>query len=271
MLPGHYYSPIISLEALALQKDEIWKKPTKELDGIELNEEEQLNFIEKLVPFYDQLPFKPEKTEGMRYFFENIMYAYSDGIFLYCMIREAKPKRIIEVGSGHSSALMLDVNNLFFDNEIALTFIEPYPERLNSLLKKGEKINLIEKGVQSVDLKLFESLEENDILFIDSSHVMKTGSDLNFLFFEVLPKLKKGVKVHFHDIFYPFEYPKNWIFKEKRSWNEAYALRNFLSFNNKFKIILFNTYLEEFHEEWFKANMPMCLLNKGASIWLEVQ
>ncbi len=268
--PGHYYSPIISKEDLVKRENEIWKTHPRKITGLDLNEENQLKLINEFVLFYNELPFQANEKEGLRYFYENNMYSYSDAIFLFCMIRKNKPNRIIEVGSGFSSALMLDTNNLFFNNSISCTFIEPYPERLNSLLMKNEKIDLIEQPVQNVDVKLFEQLSENDILFIDSTHVSKTGSDVNFLMFEVLPRLSKGVKIHFHDIFYPFEYPKEWVIDCKRSWNEDYILRAFLAYNKKFKIVVFNTFLEEFNEKWFEENMPLCLKNKGGSIWLEV-
>lgn len=268
--PGHYYSPIISKEDMIQRAHEIWKTPPKNIIGLELNEKEQLELIEEFVTYYKELPFKANPKDGLRYYYENSMYSYSDAIFLFSMIRKNKPKRIIEVGSGFSSALMLDTNNLFFNNSIKCTFIEPYPNTLNSLLKENEEINLIQQPVQSVNVELFEQLDENDILFIDSTHVSKTGSDVNFLFFEVLPKLSKGVKIHFHDIFYPFEYPKEWVINDKRSWNEDYILRAFLSYNKKFKIIAFNTFLEEFHKEWFNEHMPLCLKNKGGSIWLDV-
>ncbi|MBF0510802.1 MAG: class I SAM-dependent methyltransferase, partial [Candidatus Omnitrophica bacterium] len=118
-----------------------------------------------------------------------------------------------------------------------------------------------------VDVSFFDELGENDILFVDSSHVSKTGSDVNHILFNILPKLNKGVLIHFHDIFYPFEYPKPWVL-EGRCWNEDYLLRAFLSYNNSFEIVVFNTFLEHFHEDWFKENMPLCLKNKGGSIWL---
>lgn len=269
--PGHYYSPTISKEDLVYRAEKIWIDPPRQIPEIELNEEMQLSLLEEFAEYYKDLPFESSFKEGLRYYYDNNMYSYSDAVFLFCMIRKSKPKRIIEVGSGFSSALMLDVNNLFCKNAIQCTFIEPYPARLNALLFENEKINLLEKPVQDVEVSLFEDLEENDILFIDSTHVSKTGSDVNFLIFNVLPNLKKGVKIHFHDIFYPFEYPKNWVIEGKRSWNEDYLLRAFLSYNKKFKIIAFNTFLEEFHEAWFKKNMPLCMKNKGGSIWLEVQ
>jgi hypothetical protein len=268
--PGHYYSPIISKVDLEYRENKIWKPFPREISGIDLNEEDQLKLIEEFKLYYDELPFHENASNGLRYFYDNNYYSYSDAIFLFCMIRKFKPNKIIEVGSGFSSAIFLDTNNLFFENKIECTFIEPYPDRLKSLLLETDQINLIEKPVQETSIEIFEQLTGNDILFIDSTHVSKTGSDVNFLIFDVLPKLKKGVKVHFYDIFYPFEYPKSWVLDDKKSWNEDYLLRAFLSYNEKIKIIAFNTFLEGFHEDWFENNMPLCLKNKGGSIWLEI-
>ncbi|NQS88701.1 hypothetical protein HQ584_02790 [Patescibacteria group bacterium] len=116
-------------------------------------------------------------------------------------------------------------------------------------------------------MESFKQLKENDILFIDTSHVSKTGSDVNYIFFDILPNLNSGVLIHFHDIFYPFEYPKKKIL-DGHAFNECYILRAFLQYNTRFKIILFNTFLEHYYEDWFRQNMPLCLRNKGGSIWL---
>jgi predicted O-methyltransferase YrrM len=207
----------------------------------------------------------------LRYYFNNDIYTYSDGIFLYSTIRKFQPKKIIEVGSGFSSALMMDTNDLFFNSSIELIFVEPYPDRLLSLFKAADhkKYTVIKKPVQDVPITLFEQLNENDILFIDSTHVSKTGSDVNFILFEILPILNKGVLIHFHDIFYPFEYPKEWVLNRKGfGWNEDYILRAFLSYNKSFEILAFNTFLEHYYEDWFQQEMPLCLINKGGSIWL---
>lgn len=268
--PGHFYSPIISREDLISREDKIWKDAPRSIQGLDLNEDDQLKLLNELKRFYDELPFQSKANGGLRYCYDNLYFSYNDAILLFCMIRKYKPKKIIEIGSGWSSAVMLDTNNLFFDNSIKCTFIEPYPKRLNSLLNENDKIDLIEQPLQNVDIEIFEELNENDILFIDSTHVSKTGSDVNFLMFEVLPRLAKGVIIHFHDIFYPFEYPKKWVLDKKISWNEGYVLRAFLSYNSKFKIIAFNAFLEEFHKEWFSENMPLCLKSQAASIWLEV-
>jgi predicted O-methyltransferase YrrM len=206
---------------------------------------------------------------ALRYKLENPNFKLGEAIILYSMIRYAQPKRIIEIGAGFSSAAMVDVNELFFNNEIEYTIIEPYPDLLHSLLRKDDisRIKILRRQLQVVEPENFELLEENDILFIDSSHVAKVGSDVNHIFFEILPRLKKGVFIHFHDIGYPFEYPKEWIY-QGRAWNEAYLLRAFLQFNDELQILFFNSYLRHFHAELLREFMPLCVDNPGTSLWL---
>jgi predicted O-methyltransferase YrrM len=267
--PGHFYSPIPALDDVRCDEQWIFPPVPRELPGIALDEARQLAMLDELQPYYDSQPFHAEKTQNLRYFFENPAYLYSDAIFLHCMIRHARPRRIIEVGSGYSSCVMLDTNELFFDNRIACTFVEPYPQLLRTLLRDDDlgRIELLGRRLQEITLDRFRALEANDILFIDSTHVAKIGSDVNHIFADILPILRPGVYVHFHDIFYPFEYPKEWIY-EGRAWNEAYLLRAFLTFNRAYEIVLFNTFLERFHRDHFMRRMPLCLKNEGGSIWL---
>lgn len=267
--PGHFYSPIPSPSEIKQDEQRIFQTPPS-LPGIDLNEAEQLRLFHRFKEFYSDMPFKAESTDGLRYYFENANYGYSDAICLYSMMRHSGPKRIIEIGSGHSSCVMLDTSELFFDSSINFTFVDPNPYLLKSLLKEGdlEKIRLVPARVQDTDPAIFSSLAENDILFIDSTHVSKVGSDVNHLLFEVLPRLKSGVFVHFHDIFYPFEYPKQWIFELGIYWNENYLLRAFLQYNTAFSIVFFNTYLEHFYREQFAESMPLCLKNPGGSLWI---
>jgi hypothetical protein len=219
--------------------------------------------------FYDEQPFPEHKAPGRRYWFENSAYSYSDALVLYCMIRHAHPRRIMEVGSGYSSCVMLDTNELFFDDGIACTFVEPNPETLRSLIRPEDtqRIEILPRPVQDVPLDRFRGLDAGDILFIDSTHVSKVGSDVNYIIFEILPALALGVFVHFHDVFHPFEYPKEWIV-EGRTWTEVYVLRAFLQFNRSFEIVFFNTFLEHFHEQRFAAEMPPCLRNRGGGLWI---
>lgn len=267
--PGHYYSPIVSRKNIIKREKQIFPIPENKLDSIDLDEKEQIGLLEQLHGYYKEIPFEAHKKNNLRYYFVNSFYSYSDAIFLYNMIRHFQPKRIIEIGSGFSSAVMLDTNQLFMNNLVELIFIEPDPNRLFSLLsqedKKRHKVILDE--VQDIDLGLFSQLKENDILFIDSSHVCKTGSDVNYIFFNIFPRLKKGVLIHFHDIFYPFEYSLKWAM-EGRSWNETYLLRAFLTHNKAYKIVLMNTFMQLFHKHWFEENMPLCLKHTGGSIWI---
>jgi predicted O-methyltransferase YrrM len=210
------------------------------------------------------------KPDNLRYLLDNPNYGYTDGIILYCMIRHLKPKRIIEVGSGYSSCLILDVNELFFGDSIDLTAIEPHPEMLLSLISENDsqKISLLRAKLQDVDTRLFNTLEADDILFIDSSHVSKIYSDVNWLFFEILPRVARGVYIHFHDIFYPFEYPKEWVY-EGRAWNESYMLRAFLLYNNFFKTVLFTSFLQHFHKDYIETRIPLFARCNGGSIWIQ--
>jgi len=269
---GHFYSPIPSLDEIRRDEARIFGSWPSRIHGVDLHEQDQLALLHTLLSYYRELPFHSEKREGLRYYFDNPTYSYSDAILLYCMIRYLKPKRIIEVGSGFSSCVTLDTNELFFDGSISTTFVEPYPKVLMSLLKETDKsrIRIIPSRLQDVDSREFEALDANDILFIDSTHVSKINSDVNVLLFEILPRLRENVYVHFHDIAYPFEYPKVWI-HEGRAWNEAYLLRAFLSFNNAFRVVLMNTFMEHFHEWFFQQNMPLCLKNPGGSIWIRKQ
>ncbi len=267
--PGHYYSPIVSVEDLKKREAEIWNnKDQEKIIGINLNTTEQLQLVKCLAEYYDEMPFSNVRNKN-RFYFDNDFYEYTDGIILYSMMRHFKPAQIIEIGSGFSSALMLDTNQLFFNNNINITFIEPYTERLYSLITTNDKksTTIIERDVQNVPLKTFEKLNQGDILFVDSTHVAKTGSDVNYILFEILPRLNKGVLIHFHDIFYPFEYPKEWVF-QGRNWNENYFLKSFLMYNNEFQIKLFGDYLHKFHSDVFN-NMSDCMKNSGGNLWLE--
>jgi methyltransferase family protein len=267
--PGHFYSPIPAISDLRRDHARLFREPTRTLPGIDLNERQQLELLAGFKSYYADLRFPEEKTSGQRYFYQNNFYSYSDAICLYFMIRHLRPARVIEVGSGFSSCVTLDTNDHFFGGDIRCTFIEPYPERLLSLLKPGdaERIEIVRERLQDVPVDHFLELQSGDILFVDSTHVAKIGSDVTYIFAEILPRLAPGVHVHFHDVFYPFEYPAAWVYGG-RAWSEAYVLRAFLSYNRDFEIVLFNTFLEHFHREVFATDFPLCLRNTGGSIWI---
>ncbi len=268
--PGHFYSTIPAVEDYFPILPKLLDKSLIDLPGIELNLDKQKKFLQECLPFYSEIPFPNEKENEFRYYFKNLYFTAPDAISLFFILRYFKPKKIIEIGSGFSSAVIMDTNDFFFEGNMEAIFIEPFPDRLNWFLSRSKKQNsyvLHEKKVQDVPDSEFFDLKENDLLFIDSSHVSKLGSDVNHLFFNILPKLKKGVVVHIHDICFPFEYPEKWVY-EKRFWNEAYLLRAFLTFNDHYEIILFNGFVSIKNHEWLKENMPI-LLAEGGSIYLK--
>jgi hypothetical protein len=266
--PGHFYSPIPSIDDI----DRLAERtvPSDVVPGVDIREAEQLALLGQLREYYSEQPFTESGAPGYRYRFENPSYSYADGIFLYSMLRHVQPRHLIEVGSGFTSALALDTNERFLDSRMTCTFIEPYPDLLLSLLSAEDRrrCRILPKRFQEVDIEVFDALQAGDILLIDSTHVSKANSDVNRLFFEVLPRLPAGTLIHIHDVFPGFEYPLEWL-RAGRAWNEQYLLRAFLQFNNAFRVRLFGSYVIGRHPEWFRAWMPLCLRNPGGAFWME--
>jgi len=269
---GHFYSVVPSTDdikrALA-RHSQICQLGT--IPGVERNVEAWRSHLESIVRHAAEAPFPEDKQTEFRYYYQNPAYGHGDALSLFAMLLDLKPRKIIEIGSGYSSALILDTVERYLDGQTQITFVEPYPQLLRSLMKDFDKsrCDVIESGVQQVDLALFESLESGDILFIDSTHVAKLGSDVNFLFFEVLPRLAKGVRIHVHDIFWPFEYPARWI-EERRAWNEAYMLRALLSDSRRYSIVYFSGYMHQFERSWLEQHASVILKNPGGHLWMEV-
>jgi hypothetical protein len=177
---------------------------------------------------------------------------------------------MIEVGSGFSTLLAADVNRRFLDSSMEITCIEPFPR---PFLRNGVPgvTRLLEAKVQDIPLHEFAALEAGDILFIDSSHVAKTGSDVNFLYFEVLPRLAHGVRVHIHDIFLPHDYLRSWVVDENRSWNEQYLLRALLMYSRAFRVVFGCSYAFWRFPELVRTALahPLGHAFAGGSFWIE--
>jgi predicted O-methyltransferase YrrM len=266
--PGHFYSPLLDIQSLGPNDSTLPFDGAEWWEHVNLESGEQRSYYEDLLQSF-QLPIFPtQKTDSYRYFTDNGFFVGSDAFTLSGIIQKERPRRIVEVGSGFSSAVMLDT--LKHSHKSAeLTFIDPYPERLYSILTPDDRSasTIIVSGVQEVPLSVFDQLEAQDLLFIDSSHVAKVGSDVTFIFLRILPRLKRGVIVHFHDIFYPFSYPSSWI-HEGRAWNESLMLRAFLQGNSQFQIVAFNSYAGYSFPEIFRERLPSFLTNTGGSIWI---
>ena len=239
--PGHFYSPIPSRDdvSLAIQ----FAASEHSINPLGAWLQAQVALFEQLSPFFRDFNPPVEASPTSLYYHPNDQFSLEDASLLQAQMRLHKPKRIVEVGSGYSSAVMLDtVRNHGLATE--LTFVEPYPERLKRLVSQSTLRNctVIESTLQAAPVETFTSLESGDILFIDSSHVLKAGSDLQFLCFAILPRLNPGVIVHFHDIFWDWEYPANWL-REGRAWNESYLVRAILQFSDRFEVLIHLGYL----------------------------
>ena len=265
----HYYQPLPDTRSLG---DDLWSKRSQ-LAGLELDEAGQLRLLEEFASRYraECGSFPRDATDRpWQYYTANGSYPAIDAAVLYCMVRHAKPRRIIEIGSGFSTCVTAQAIEAARKDDPAyscdFTAIEPYPR---DTLRTGFPglTRLLEQKVQDVPLSVFESLGDGDILFIDSSHVLKIGSDVQFEYLEVLPRLAPGVLVHIHDIFFPCEYPQEWIRRERRFWNEQYLLQAFLAFNREFQVVWAGKYLAEKHPQALAAFCPYDCA-EARSLWM---
>lgn len=263
--PGHFYSPIVDPDDSLVQRA-LTGQPAGSLP---FSASTVLEWLERIVAHYETQPFPVERTEGRRFWLENPGFSYSDAITLQALVRELRPSRYIEVGSGYSSCAVMDLNDLL-GGGIDATFIDPNPETLLNLLEGDDpyRSRIKRHRLQEVPLETFTALAENDVLFLDTSHVAKTASDVNDYLFRIFPALQPGVVVHVHDIFYPFEYLSQWVRDFKRSWNEIYFLRAFLTANPDWEVLFFNDWVYRVHPELIADRMPLCLRNRGGSLWM---
>ena len=238
VLPVHYYSPVPDTRSLP---ESLWPGPT-EMAGVSLNVKEALALVTRLGDAYRSefeafATHRPDKPH--RFHLDNLAFSSGDAEMLYGMVRDRKPRRMVEVGAGYTTLLTAQAieKNRSKDPDYKCEFvtIDPYPP--DDVLGAGGFSRLIREPVQRVAMETFTSLEAGDILFLDSSHVVRIGSDVTHEFLEILPRLNAGVIVHVHDIFLPAEYPREWIHESRYFWNEQYLLRAFLAFNDRFKVL----------------------------------
>lgn len=261
VLPVHFYSPLPDTSNL---NDVHWQP--RETVGIDWREDAQLDLLERLSHWSDEMQEWPvTKTGDVKAFhLSNQTFDYTDAAVLYAILREFGVRRIIEVGSGWSS---LVISQACRRQEIEFVQIEPHPPTLltdNSYVKVSRRFTM---PVQDVELDLFSQLEAGDVLFIDSTHVSKIGSDVNHLMFNVIPRLAPGVLVHFHDILLPNEYPKDWVREKRYFWNEQYLIHAFLMFNQTFDVLLSNAYLFHHCRDRLDDAFSFLPRQNGGSLW----
>jgi predicted O-methyltransferase YrrM len=218
-----------------------------------------------------ELDFPDGPTGDPRdYHASNLMFSRLDAWVLQGMLRHFRPRRMIEVGCGYSSLVTARVNREHLDGGLQFTCIEPYPPEFLGAGIDGIS-QLIPSRVEELPIDPFLELGDGDVLFIDSSHAVKTGGDIVFLFGEVLPRLAPGVVIHVHDIFLPWDYPQDWVF-EGRAWNEQYLVRAFLAYNSAFRILLGVGWMSHYRPEVLSEVVPGYPLKHrdgGGSLWIQ--
>ncbi len=266
---GHFYSPIADTEDIRSRQDVIWAA-YDQMPGIDLCVADQLSLLKELKTYTESINYPIEKpADETTYFYGNDQYPVLDAEFLYAVLCHFRPKAMIEIGSGFSSLLTADVNRRILNYDLDFSCIEPFPRQF--LIDGIDGITkLVQKKVEDVELSFFDKLDTGDILFVDSSHVSKVGSDVNYIFFEILPRLKPGVIVHIHDIFLPDEYPKVWVIDQGRNWNEQYMLRAFLQYNSAWKVIWAAHFMGTRYTSEVQETFPRYpKLGGGGSLWIK--
>lgn len=273
-LPVHYYSPIPDITDL--KNRNIWKQRSS-LPGIHWDEQSQLEFLALLGKNYGTECHWPAENSGHagHYYTENNSFIFGCAAAAHCVIRHFKPKRLIEIGSGFSSLIINEAlsQNAGQSHPCEYTIIDPYPQSFVSGLSQLH--SLMGQRVELVSPTFFRKLQPSDILFIDSSHMVRIGSDVNFLILEVLPSLNSGLVIHFHDIPMPYEYPESYLTNPsfRMLWTESYLLQAFLSHNPNFKILLAMSWIMAEHLPEFRKAFPhynpSIHRNFSGSFWIQ--
>ena len=268
ILPVHFYSPLPDTGTLA---DAVWE-PYDTAD-MGYDDEAMLKLLTELSQYKTEVMDIPmEQVDRQQYYYNNIAFNGMDAVMYYYMIRHFKPAKLVEIGSGYSTLIAAKavLQNESENINTIFTAIEPYP--MDFLLNDGGQLlglhKLIPEFLQNIPLSFFEELESGDILFIDSTHVSKIGSDVNYIFLKILPLLKPGVIIHFHDIFLPNEMPKEWVKNLSILWNEQYLLHTLLIAKGEFKTLMPNNYIGSRYESDAKKYMPALPYYMGGSYWI---
>lgn len=248
---NHYYEP---------QFDNRNPKPDfskdRKLPGIDWNISGQLEFLERFVFSQELADIPLKKSKNIEFYLNNGAFEAGDAEYWYQIIRTIKPRRIFEIGSGNSTLMAINAikQNHVSDPDYKCEHICIEPYEMPWLEQSG--VSVIRSKIEDVELSFFSKLQENDILFIDSSHIIRPQGDVLFEYLELLPSLNNGVIVHIHDIFSPKNYPKQWLQDEIRFWNEQYLIEAFLTCNSTWKIIGALNYLHHNHYAELKTVAP---------------
>jgi hypothetical protein len=268
MLPliDHYYQPLVNPKKYLFKS----LREDRDLPGLDMNEQEQLRILSEFNYNEELLAMPLEKTDRNEYYYNCDPFCSGDAEYFYSIIRKFKPGTIIEIGSGMSTLLAFNAlrQNKKEDANYRCRHvcIEPYEQPW----LEANGVEVVRKRVETIDKSLFAELSANDILFIDSSHIIRTQGDVLFEYLEVLPQLKPGVLIHVHDIFTPKDYLTEWV-DTHNLWNEQYLLEALLSGSKSFKIIGALNFLSHHYPEEFDAKCPVFALQRDhepGSFWI---
>jgi Methyltransferase domain len=266
--PGHFYSPVVSAHDIERHRERVYATVAdRDLPGLALDLEAQLETFARIAAAAAGHPWSERPQPRLRYGFDNPNFGPGESLLLWGMFCDLAPRRVIEIGAGWSTRAILDIRDRVLDGNLDVTAIEPYASEVIPDLMSDPAVQVIEVAAQETGLERFLALEAGDVLFVDSSHVVKFGSDVQFILNDVLPRLAPGVRVHFHDVMYPFEYPLEWV-RQGRNWNEAYALRAFLTFNSAYTIDVFAAYVWAVAPDRGASLLPRAASSPGSSLWL---
>jgi predicted O-methyltransferase YrrM len=271
--PSHYYSPLPDISSLKKRLPRWYKEDTS--PGVDWDLQQQLQLLEHLRPYSSEVLSLPSFSEVTQDGY-GPGYGEIEALLLYMMLRHLKPSRVVEVGSGVSTfytLTALETNRVKDNATSSLTCIEPYPNQKLRTLASQRNVGLRECEVQDAGFDIFQELSANDVLFIDSSHVSKKDSDVDFLFLEVLPRLSKGVVIHIHDISFPMPaLPlEHFLFDTYLFWNECALVKAFLTFNSAFRIVMCQSYLHYHNADALKALLPLYnpQVHFPSSLWIQ--
>jgi predicted O-methyltransferase YrrM len=255
----HYYQPVFDPDSVP---DAVWER-RHDLPGIDFRPEAQLELLRELGRFGGECtwPTSADPAEPTRYHWANGSFSYSSACLLHAMVRHHDPGRVVEIGAGMSTLLLaetLSANEREHGGARELVTVDPYPTPAVRALP-DQRRRLVPAGVQGVPIEELTALGEGDLLFIDSSHVVRTGGDVNYLYLDVLPRVPEGVVVHIHDIQLPYEYARSYSAQTdapRLFWTEQYLLQAFLALNPHFRVLLAGHWLQRDHAAEFAAAFP---------------
>jgi hypothetical protein len=276
LLPHHYYVPVPEQSDLT---ESFWQAES-ELVGVDTNEHGALELVETLRPHIEELraAVPLEETPGVPFHILNSAFMAVDAHVYYGILRHFQPKTVIEVGAGWSTLVAVaanEANRAGGEEGTHIVAVDPFPSP--ELEAVRDKVEIVASKLQDVELGRFMDLRSGDVLFVDSTHVLRAGGDVQRAYCEIFPRLAPGVLVHVHDVSLPRPYPRSY-FDNRWYWNEQYVLQAFLAFNYRFEVLWPGNVMAVRHPETVAKHFPELAAmrrvfpqSEPSSFWMRVR